>query len=170
MKQETQTNAPHPSPQIEAEAARLQEEQASHYQPSADDRTSGRGLEGHPAVREQVNFDAEEARVLSPDARRGVPRAQPPEEAEGPRLSSVPRSAGGLPAVISPMKHSWREMGAGRSLKTLLSVHQQGGFDCPGCAWPEPDGERSHAEVCENGAKAVAAEATTRRVTAELFR
>ena len=44
-----------------------------------------------------------------------------------------------------------------------------GGFDCPGCAWPEPDRERSHAEFCENGAKHVADEATTKRVTPEFF-
>ncbi|HKR02650.1 MAG TPA: FdhF/YdeP family oxidoreductase, partial [Pyrinomonadaceae bacterium] len=55
-------------------------------------------------------------------------------------------------------------------LKTLLAVNQKDGFDCPGCAWPEPDGERSHAEFCENGAKAVAEEATLARVTPEFFR
>ncbi|MDQ3133545.1 MAG: FdhF/YdeP family oxidoreductase, partial [Acidobacteriota bacterium] len=49
-------------------------------------------------------------------------------------------------------------------------VNQRSGFDCPGCAWPEPDGERSMAEFCENGAKAVAEEATTKRVTPDFFR
>ena len=39
----------------------------------------------------------------------------------------------------------------------------------PGCAWPEPDRERSHFEFCENGAKHVADEATTKRVTPEFF-
>ena len=52
----------------------------------------------------------------------------------------------------------------------MLAINQKDGFDCPGCAWPEPDGERSHAEFCENGAKAVAEEATTKRVTPEFFR
>ena len=56
-----------------------------------------------------------------------------------------------------------------RGVRTLLKLNQQGGFDCPGCAWPEPDGERSHAEFCENGAKHVADEATTKRVTPEFF-
>jgi molybdopterin-dependent oxidoreductase alpha subunit len=55
-------------------------------------------------------------------------------------------------------------------VKTLLKVNQKDGFDCPGCAWPDPDGERSHFEYCENGAKAVAEEATTRRVTPDFFR
>lgn len=59
-------------------------------------------------------------------------------------------------------------MGLRRSLRTLREVNQRGGFDCPGCAWPEP--ERRHvAEFCENGAKAIAEEATRRSVTAEFF-
>jgi len=61
-------------------------------------------------------------------------------------------------------------MGVARGVRTLLKLNQQTGFDCPGCAWPEPDGERSHAEFCENGAKHVADEATTKRLTPEFFR
>ncbi len=60
-------------------------------------------------------------------------------------------------------------MGLVRGVRTLLKVNQTGGFDCPGCAWPEPDRERSHFEFCENGAKHVADEATTKRVTPEFF-
>jgi len=59
-------------------------------------------------------------------------------------------------------------MGVVRTLRTLPRVNQVGGFDCPGCAWPEP-GERSLVEFCENGAKAVAEEATTRRVSRSYF-
>ena len=51
----------------------------------------------------------------------------------------------------------------------LSHANQKGGFDCPGCAWPDPDDERSAFEYCENGAKAVAEEATTRRVDPEFF-
>ena len=60
-------------------------------------------------------------------------------------------------------------MGLVRGVRTLLKVNQTGGVDCPGCAWPEPDRERSHFEFCENGAKHVADEATTKRVTPEFF-
>src|SRR5690348_2945547 len=61
-------------------------------------------------------------------------------------------------------------MGVRRSALTLLRVNQTDGFDCPGCAWPEPAaGDRSHFEFCENGAKAVAEEATLRRIGAEFF-
>nr|WP_018636376.1 FdhF/YdeP family oxidoreductase [Parafrankia elaeagni] len=61
-------------------------------------------------------------------------------------------------------------MGVRRSVTTLRLVNQEHGFDCPGCAWPDPGpGERSKAEFCENGAKAVAEEATLRRVTPDFF-
>jgi molybdopterin-dependent oxidoreductase alpha subunit len=63
-----------------------------------------------------------------------------------------------------------QQMGLRRTALTLLRINQTDGFDCPGCAWPEPAaGARSHAEFCENGAKAVAEEATLRRVTPEFF-
>ncbi len=59
-------------------------------------------------------------------------------------------------------------MGVRRSLATLLKVNQKEGFDCPSCAWPDPD-DRAAAEFCENGAKAVASEATRTRATPEFF-
>jgi molybdopterin-dependent oxidoreductase alpha subunit len=61
-----------------------------------------------------------------------------------------------------------RQTGIIRGTRALLKVNQPGGFDCPGCAWPEP-GHTHKAEFCENGAKAVAEEATTRRVGPEFF-
>jgi molybdopterin-dependent oxidoreductase alpha subunit len=60
-------------------------------------------------------------------------------------------------------------MGALRTARTLLKLNQRNGFDCPGCAWPETPRHRKHAEFCENGAKAVAEEATTRKVTLAFF-
>lgn len=101
--------------------------------------------------------------------RRGV-RAQPPEEFTGGEIERASEVAGGLPAVWSSLKHVRREMGLVRGTRTLLRVNQKDGFDCPGCAWPDPDGERAHAEFCENGAKAVAEEATTKRVAPDFFR
>ena len=61
------------------------------------------------------------------------------------------------------------EMGALRGAKLLLEVNQKDGFDCQSCAWPSPDGDRHTFEFCENGAKAVADEATPKRITAEFF-
>ena len=82
----------------------------------------------------------------------------------------VSKVAGGIPSIVATAKAAWSEMGVARGVRTLLKLNQKMGFDCPGCAWPEPDGERSHAEFCENGAKHVADEATTKRVTPEFFR
>lgn len=84
------------------------------------------------------------------------------------RVSAPKDYAAGIPGVTTSLRHSWEQMGTRRTALTLLRVNQKQGFDCPGCAWPE--GDRRHvAEFCENGTKAVAEEATTRRVTREFF-
>src|SRR5215212_4670802 len=80
------------------------------------------------------------------------------------------KAAGGLPAIAATVKTLSAETGLIRGVRTLLKVNQPGGVDCPGCAWPEPDQKRSHFEFCENGARHVADEATTKRVTPEFFR
>jgi molybdopterin-dependent oxidoreductase alpha subunit len=88
---------------------------------------------------------------------------------EGDLAIAKPKTwAVGAPAVTHALRISQRQMGARRSALTLLKVNQKDGFDCPGCAWPEGS-ERSHFEFCENGAKAVAEEATLRRVTPAFF-
>lgn len=51
---------------------------------------------------------------------------------------------------------------------TLLRTNQPDGFDCPGCAWPDKE-HKSTFQFCENGAKAVTWEATSKRVTPEFF-
>ena len=61
------------------------------------------------------------------------------------------------------------QMGPVRTAAALARLNQRNGFDCPGCAWPEEHGGRKLAEFCENGAKAVAEEATKRTVTPEFF-
>jgi molybdopterin-dependent oxidoreductase alpha subunit len=86
------------------------------------------------------------------------------------RLGRPQRAAAGIAGVAHGLGAGLAQMGARRSARTLLKVNQVGGFDCPGCAWPEPaPGGRGHAEFCENGAKAVAEEATLRRITPEFF-
>lgn len=101
---------------------------------------------------------------------RALPSAQPPLEPKPPAVGPVQEVAGGVPAVMSSLQHAWGEMGAIRGTKMLLKLNQQDGFDCPGCAWPDPDTHRSVAEFCENGAKAVAEEGTLARITPEFFR
>jgi molybdopterin-dependent oxidoreductase alpha subunit len=72
-----------------------------------------------------------------------------------------------LQAVFGQVKDYLRP---GTALRTLAQLNQHGGFDCPGCAWPDPDDERTPlSEYCENGVKAIAEEATKRRLTREFF-
>ncbi len=79
-------------------------------------------------------------------------------------------SSAGVRGVIAGATIAEQQMGVRRSARTLLKLNQVGGFDCPGCAWPDPPaGGRSHFEFCENGAKAVAEEATLRRVDRDFF-
>jgi molybdopterin-dependent oxidoreductase alpha subunit len=102
-----------------------------------------------------------------------IPTENPenPERFTGLKLTAPKEVAAGIPAVISSAGHIFSEMGLGRGLKALAKLNQKDGYDCPGCAWPDPDDERSAiAEYCENGAKAIAEEATSKKLTAEFFR
>ncbi|MGA8210938.1 MAG: FdhF/YdeP family oxidoreductase [Nocardioidaceae bacterium] len=79
-------------------------------------------------------------------------------------------AAAGLTAVAVSMKRSLQQMGPVRTARTLLKLNQTDGFDCMSCAWPDPEPDHRHtAEFCENGAKAVAEEATTERVDRRFF-
>ncbi|MFM2207072.1 MAG: hypothetical protein RL213_1047 [Bacteroidota bacterium] len=99
-----------------------------------------------------------------------TPNPENPERFTGLKLGDPKQTAAGVPAVISTVEHVFGEMNIGRGMKALLKVNQKDGYDCPGCAWPDPDDDRSAiAEYCENGAKAIAEEATTKRLTAEFF-
>ncbi|MFZ1175783.1 MAG: hypothetical protein WAO15_05840, partial [Mycobacterium sp.] len=77
--------------------------------------------------------------------------------------------AAGMRAVMVSLQRGLEQMGALRTAAALARLNQRNGFDCPGCAWPEEHGGRKAAEFCENGAKAVAGEATKRTVTQEFF-
>jgi molybdopterin-dependent oxidoreductase alpha subunit len=73
-------------------------------------------------------------------------------------------TAGGWGSIAATARHLIRETGLVRGGRTLLQMNQPAGFDCPGCAWPEP-ADRGRFEFCENGAKAIAEEATRKRAT-----
>ena len=99
-----------------------------------------------------------------------VPNALTSEELTGLRTGKHKEVAAGAKAVFVSMKHVFKAMGPIRGSKALLNLNQKGGIDCPGCAWPDPDDERSAiAEYCENGAKAISEEATTKKVETEFF-
>lgn len=84
-------------------------------------------------------------------------------------VSGVEHEAAGVKAVMVSLQRGVTQMGPVRTAAALSRLNQRHGFDCPGCAWPEEHGGRKLAEFCENGAKAVAEEATKRRVTPEFF-
>ncbi|MBK5279131.1 MAG: hypothetical protein JJE09_09745, partial [Bacteroidia bacterium] len=79
------------------------------------------------------------------------------------------KSAGGLDAVIHSTKHIIKEVGIIEGVKVISRLNQFDGFDCPGCAWPDPDDKRSVVEFCENGVKAVAEEATSTTCDPDFF-
>ena len=104
------------------------------------------------------------------DTHEKVPGAENPEQFTGLKLGKTKKAAAGLAAVVVSGKQVFGEAGVLRGLKALRYLNQKGGFDCPSCAWPDPDDDRSAlGEYCENGAKAVADEATTKKLGADFF-
>jgi molybdopterin-dependent oxidoreductase alpha subunit len=99
-----------------------------------------------------------------------IPNPENPTTFTGLKLSKPKTVAAGIPAVLSSFKHVFGAMSLARGAKALFALNQKGGFDCPSCAWPDPDDERSGiAEYCENGAKAIAEEATSKKLTYKFF-
>ena len=76
----------------------------------------------------------------------------------------------GWPAILSSLRHMGRFMDWPDAMKASLKMNQKEGFDCPGCAWPDPDDDRSGlGEYCENGIKALAEEATKKKADPAFF-
>jgi molybdopterin-dependent oxidoreductase alpha subunit len=95
----------------------------------------------------------------------------PPSVFTGLTVRKPRKKAVGLPAVAASIGHAWRWMRPSVAVKTMLRINQKGGFDCPGCAWPDPDDERSAlGEYCENGMKAIAEEAQNKVIGTAFFR
>ena len=96
--------------------------------------------------------------------------AENPEELLKLKVTEPKKWAAGIPAVEAAGMDIIKEAGFARGMDGLFHMNKKGGFDCSGCAWPDPDDDRSPiAEYCENGAKALAEEATTKKLTAEFF-
>lgn len=94
---------------------------------------------------------------------------EPPPETDGPRVAGRPKAAGGLSAAVNSLLVSLRQLGPGRTYGAWRGVNKVEGFDCPGCAWADPDGKPHTVEFCENGAKAFADDASTRLCEPKLF-
>ena len=110
----------------------------------------------------------EESPMQTPEVSKRTPDAQYPPTASGPEVHKREKIAAGFPAMWETMRFVAKE-GPVRNLISLAVVNHKGGFDCPSCAWPDPDGDRHMAEFCENGAKAIAWEATDKRIGPEFF-
>ncbi len=95
--------------------------------------------------------------------------AQPPVELAGTKLDAPSAAAAGLTAVVKTNSYVVMGVGPVRGTRLLLDVNKVDGFDCQSCAWPSPDSDRHTFEFCENGAKAIADEATPKRCTPEFF-
>jgi molybdopterin-dependent oxidoreductase alpha subunit len=99
-----------------------------------------------------------------------VPSAENPEKLLNLKSTGPKKWAAGIPAVVAALSDVIEEGIPFRGTGALFVMNQKGGFDCSSCAWPDPDDDRSPVgEYCENGAKALAEEATTKKVTADFF-
>ena len=83
-------------------------------------------------------------------------------------IETYDKPAGGWDALKSSWQALREQQVVMKGANTLLRANQPRGFDCPGCAWPDRN-PHSTFEFCENGVKAVANEATSRRVTRDFF-
>ena len=92
-----------------------------------------------------------------------------PIESERLKIRKPKQVAAGIPGVAKSFAIGLSEAGLSRTLRTMRTVNRFDGYDCPGCAWPDPDDHRSGFEFCENGAKAFATEATKKRLTPEIL-
>ena len=94
-----------------------------------------------------------------------------PEIFTGLQVGERKHDAVGIPAIVSSLKHAFKWMKPTDAVRTMFKINQKGGFDCPGCAWPDPDDDRSSlGEYCENGIKAIAEEATKKLLKADFFK
>lgn len=89
-------------------------------------------------------------------------------ETAKPRYETYDQPAGGWGAAKATAKALLEQSVIGKGSRALLSMNKPGGFKCPSCAFPDPDREKT-LEFCENGAKALAVEATKKRVTRAFF-
>ena len=103
-------------------------------------------------------------------AETNPPHELTPEELGDLELRPPRDKAAGWSSLMAVFGQLKKSMHPGEAFRTLTRLNQHGGFDCPGCAWPDPDDERSSlGEYCENGVKAIVEEATKRRLTRDFF-
>jgi molybdopterin-dependent oxidoreductase alpha subunit len=83
-------------------------------------------------------------------------------------VERAPAASGGPAAVAVAVNDTLRKVGVRKGLRVLGAINQRGGFDCPGCAWPDP-AQSPYFAVCESGARAIVDELGTRVAGPQLF-
>ncbi len=134
-------------------------------------RNGDSGAAGESERQRIVNDEVRAARD-EPNHGDGVLPESPAElTGEAVEIGKRSRVAGGVPAILDAVKFAYRNMGVVKGVRLLKQLNQVNGFDCPGCAWPDPPaGERTLNEYCENGAKAASEENTRKLVEPAFFR
>ena len=89
------------------------------------------------------------------------------EEKVSTHQNKKPNKAGGFSSLTSTLKHVVQSQQPQTNIKNLLKANKDKGFDCPGCAWG--DEKEGLLQFCENGAKAIAWESTSKKVDADFF-
>ena len=97
-------------------------------------------------------------------------KAKTPEQFLNLKTTQRAENSVGFSSIKKAVGQVSKYMNAADAFKLALKMNQKGGFDCPGCAWPDPDDERSSlGEFCENGIKAIAEEAQNKTIGADFF-
>ena len=97
-------------------------------------------------------------------------KAMTPEQFSALETKTPPKNSAGFSSLKAVTVQVAKYMNPMDAIKISLKMNQKGGFDCPGCAWPDPDDERSAlGEYCENGLKAMAEEAQNKMIGSEFF-
>ena len=143
------------------------EANSSHYEHQKKDlqRAANEGIDGGNG---QGDPDRQPGRIAL-DRSHGQVVAETPDSLNGLRVSDPKHKAAGLPAVLRATQYVWEKAGVVRGTYALSFLNQKGGIDCNELRSPDPDGDRSFAEFCENGAKAIGHEADTRKCGPEFF-
>ncbi|GGZ92574.1 FdhF/YdeP family oxidoreductase [Algibacter mikhailovii] len=93
-----------------------------------------------------------------------------PETLDNLKIKTPPTNSAGLGGIVAATSHAFKYIKPNNIFKISTNLNQKGGFDCPGCAWPDPDDERSVlGEYCENGLKAMAEEMQNKLITRDFF-
>ena len=99
-----------------------------------------------------------------------IDKALTPEKFENLKIKTPPTNSAGFKGLKAALSHANKYMKIKDALKVSLKINQKGGFDCPGCAWPDPDDDRSFlGEYCENGLKAMAEAMQNKLIARDFF-